>query len=193
MASNPTPAWLHNLVAAARQDMDTRQPTTTGARSAVLLLFGSGAHGPDIVLIQRSAGLRNHPGQIAFPGGTADSPNETAVQTALREAAEEIGLDPTGVAVVGELSPRFIPASGFLVSPVVAWWESPSPVQPMDLAEVSRVVRVPIADLANPDHRFKMQHPSGRIGPAFAIGDMVIWGFTASLIDDVLQLGDWGR
>ena len=189
----PTPAWLRDLAAAA-STMDVprilRPPASGGRRSAVLILFGDG---PDLLFIQRSEGLRRHPGQPAFPGGAIDDGDDGPVGAALREAAEETGLDPAGVEVLGTMPELFIPHSGFRVVPVLAWWREPSAVGPVDTGEVAAVERIPIADLADPAHRVMLQNPSGRIGPAFRIGPMLIWGFTAGLVDRLLALAGWER
>jgi len=183
----PTPAWLRDLAAAA-STMDVprilRPPASGGRRSAVLILFGDG---PDLLFIQRSEGLRRHPGQPAFPGGAIDDGDDGPVGAALREAAEETGLDPAGVEVLGTMPELFIPHSGFRVVPVLAWWREPSAVGPVDTGEVAAVERIPIADLADPAHRVMLQNPSGRIGP------MLIWGFTAGLVDRLLALAGWER
>ena len=190
---SPPPAWLCDLAAAAAT-MDVprilRPPASGGRRSAVLILFGDG---PDLLFIQRSEGLRRHPGQPAFPGGAIDDGDDGPIGAALREAAEETGLDPAGVEVLGTMPELFIPHSGFRVVPVLAWWREPSAVGPVDTGEVAAVERIPIADLADPAHRVMLQNPSGRIGPAFRIGPMLIWGFTAGLVDRLLALAGWER
>ena len=187
------PAWLNDLAAAAAT-MDVprilRPPASGGRRSAVLILFGDG---PDLLFIQRSEGLRRHPGQPAFPGGAIDDGDDGPIGAALREAAEETGLDPAGVQVLGTMPELFIPPSGFRVVPVLAWWRQPSAVRPVDTAEVAAVERIPVADLADPAHRVMLQGPSGRIGPAFRIGSMLIWGFTGGLVDRLLALAGWER
>ena len=94
--------------------------------------------------------MRTHAGQPAFPGGAADPGETDPVDTALREATEEVGLDPTTVEVQGLLPPLWIPVSGFVVTPVLAWWRKPHPVAPVDLAEVESVQRVRVADLVDP-------------------------------------------
>ena len=190
---SPAPAWLRELAAKAA-DMDVprmlRPPVAGGRRSAVLILFGDG---PDLLFIQRSEGLRRHPGQPAFPGGAIDDGDDGPVGAALREAAEETGLDPAGVEVLGTLPELFIPHSGFRVVPVLAWWRQPSAVRPVDTGEVAAVERIPVAELADPGHRVMLHHPSGRTGPAFRIGSMLIWGFTAGLVDRLLALAGWER
>lgn len=180
--------------AQVRTDELTRYlPPGGGRDSAVLVLFGQGAAGADVLLIQRSASLANHPGQPAFPGGAVDPDDGGPIDTALREAAEEVGVDRAGVEVVAVLPRLHIPVSGYLVTPVVGWWRSPSPVGVVDPAEVARVERVPLADLVDPAHRYLVRHPSGSLGPAFEVRGMLVWGFTAGLLDRVLDLAGWTR
>jgi 8-oxo-dGTP pyrophosphatase MutT (NUDIX family) len=162
-------------------------PSATARRSAVLILFGEGAGGPDVLLIEKSPHLRSHAGQPAFPGGGVDPGDDFPVGTALREAEEEAGVDPDGVRVVATLPELYLPPSDRLVVPVVAWWDDPRDVTVGDPQEVARVARVPLADLADPRNRFRTRHPSGYVGPAFGVADMVVWGFTAGLLDAILE------
>jgi 8-oxo-dGTP pyrophosphatase MutT (NUDIX family) len=183
------PGWLHRLIAAAA-DLPLRHRmagvTDTARRSAVLVLFGEGPDGPDVLLIEKSAHLTRHAGQPAFPGGGADPGDDYPVGTALREAQEEAGVDPDGVRVLATLPELFLGPSDNRVVPVVAWWERPGEVSVGDTREVARVARVPLADLVDPAHRFRVHHPSGFTGPAFAVADRVVWGFTAGVLDAVL-------
>jgi 8-oxo-dGTP pyrophosphatase MutT (NUDIX family) len=156
------------------------------------VLFGEDpVTGPDVLVLERAATMRNHAGQPAFPGGAVDPGDADTVACALREAEEEVGLDPTSVEVVATLPTLWIPVSNFLVTPVVAWWRAPHPVGPADPREVARVERLPIRELVDPAHRLRLRHPSGWIGPAFRIHDMLVWGFTAGVLSTLLELGGW--
>ncbi|HEY2268933.1 MAG TPA: CoA pyrophosphatase [Streptosporangiaceae bacterium] len=168
-------------------------PATGGRESAVLILFGDGPDGPDVLFIQRSADLRLHAGQPAFPGGAIDAGDGGPVAAALREAVEEVGLDPGGVDVVGTLPEVFIERTGFRVVPVLAWWRQPSAVAPVDAGEVAAVERVSVAELADPAVRLMVQVRDGRTTPAFRVRGMLIWGFTAALVDRLLALGGWEK
>ncbi|MHA6762147.1 NUDIX hydrolase [Streptacidiphilus sp. PAMC 29251] len=167
-------------------------PAEGGRRSAVLVLFGSGPKGPDLLLIERARSLRSHAGQPSFPGGALDPEDGDPrgpgpVNAALREAWEETGLDPSGVQVFGVLPNLYIPVSNFVVTPVLGWWREQTPVAPVDPAEVAAVFRVPIDELAAPERRARLKHPSGFTGPAFLVEGRLVWGFTAGVIDRILH------
>ena len=131
-------------------------------------------------------------GAWALPGGRVD-PGETAVEAALREAAEEVGVDPDGVEVVGTLPEVYIERTGFRVVPVLGWWRQPSAVAPVDAGEVAAVERVGVAELADPAVRLMVRVPDGRTTPAFRVRGMLIWGFTAALVDRLIALAGWEK
>lgn len=194
--TTPPPAWLArlfdasaSLTASDLSRLDT--PPTGGRESAVLILFGEGPRGPDVLLIERSRDLKHHPGQAAFPGGGAEPGDDGPASTALREAVEETGLDPAGVEVLSLLPALWVPPSDNRVTPVLAWWREPSAVSAVDDTEVAAVARVPIAALAEPANRFRVRHPSGHIGAAFDVGELFVWGFTAGLLDRLLDIAGW--
>jgi 8-oxo-dGTP pyrophosphatase MutT (NUDIX family) len=195
-AGPPVPAWLRKLAADA-SEIELHPmlvpPAGTGRPSAVLVLFAEGPGGPDLLFIQRSDELRLHAGQPAFPGGAIDAADSGPVAAALREAAEEVGVDPAGVEVVGTLPELFIPPTGFRVVPVLAWWRRPVAVAPVDAGEVAAVERVSVRELADPAARLMVRVRDGRTTPAFRVRGMVIWGFTAMLVDRLLRLGGWER
>jgi hypothetical protein len=108
------------------------------------------------------------------------------VHAALREAQEEVGLDPRGVDVFGTLPELWLPPSNFAVTTVLGWWREESPVDVVDPAEVHAVLRVPIEELLDPSHRVTVVHPIGYSSPGFLIGetkDLILWGFTAGLVN----------
>ena len=190
------PAWIASLARTAANmavPPPMRPPPDGGRPSAVLILFGDGPGGPDVLLVQRSPWLRRHAGQPAFPGGAIDESDGGPIPAALREAAEEARVDPSGVQVLSVLPELFIARSGFSVTPVLAWWRDPAPVEPGDPMEISAVARVRISDLADPANRLTARYPSGQTGPAFRVSDMLVWGFTAMLVDRLLAIGGWER
>ncbi|WP_230486810.1 NUDIX hydrolase [Nocardioides anomalus] len=161
--------------------------------SAVLMLFGEGAHGPDLLLTERNHTMRSHPGQVSFPGGSLD-PGETPEQAALREAWEETGLDRDGVDVFAQLPPLWVPVSNFAVTPVLAWWRDPSPVSTVSPEEVHAVWRAPLRELRDPAYRITVRAPNGWRGPGFLIGDdhdVICWGFTAGVIARLFEFLGW--
>ncbi|KAB1924531.1 MULTISPECIES: NUDIX hydrolase [Micromonospora] len=193
------PEWIEPLLTrlgTARAEDFTRltTPAEGGRESAVLVLLGEqpGA-GPDVLVLQRAATLRNHAGQPAFPGGAADPEDADVRATALREANEEVGLDPASVTVLAELPKLWIPVSDFVVTPVLAWWHDPHPVHPREPAEVAHVARLPVSELVDPANRLRVRHPSGWIGPAFSARGMLVWGFTAGVLATLLEMGGWAR
>ncbi len=208
----PVPPWLARLVealpaagdAVARQLADRERAADdlpAGARSgreaAVLVLFGPGRDGGgDVVLTERAAGLRAHPGQVAFPGGGLEpGDGGDAVRAALREAHEEVGLAAGGVRVLGSLPALRVPPTGASVVPVLGWDPVPG-VLVADPAEVARVLRAPLPLLTDPAHRAVVRTPSGWTGPTFTLGPpdgLVVWGFTAVVLDALLRLAGLER
>jgi 8-oxo-dGTP pyrophosphatase MutT (NUDIX family) len=191
------PDWWEPLlarVAEVRRSDFSRLPVPPegGRDSAVLILLADAdGAGPDVLLLQRAADLRNHAGQPAFPGGAADPEDADPAATALREATEEVGLDPATVEVTAQLPALWIPVSRFVVTPVLAWWREPHPVAPMHPGEVARVERIPVAELVDPANRAWVRHPSGYVGPAFRVRSMLVWGFTAGVLSVLLDLAGW--
>lgn len=194
------PEWLHPLlhgvrdVDAATLSLHRIPPPSAGRRASVLVLFGDETpHGPDVLLMERASTLREHAGQVSFPGGGADPGDADAVATALREAEEETGLDPAGVVPLALLPDLFVPPSGFVVTPVLAHWQRPVAVHAVDAGETAAVVRVPLFELADPGNRIQVRHPSGFTGPAFVVAGLLVWGFTGGILSVLMDLGGWAH
>ncbi|WP_051844578.1 NUDIX hydrolase [Streptomyces sp. NRRL S-813] len=202
LSKDGLPTWLRPVVRVAETvepvQLSRFLPPENGAgrQSAVLVLFGEGERGPELLLMERASSLRSHAGQPSFPGGALDPEDgdpqgQGPLRAALREAEEETGLDPDGVQLFGVLPRLYIPVSGFVVTPVLGWWREPSPVGVVDPAETARVFTVPVADLTNPDNRAMAVHPRGHRGPAFLVESALVWGFTAGIIDRLLHYAGW--
>lgn len=194
----PVPDWLGPLATSLLDGSRLEQvvairPGVGARKAAVLVLIGRGPNGPEILFVERAATMRTHAGQIAFPGGAADEHDADLTDTALREAAEETGVDRSGIAVLGSLPPAHVAVSGFDVTAVVGWWRTPSPVAVADPREVAAIHILSVAELADPARRVRVRHPSGYTGPAFEVRGLLIWGLTAHLVDGVLDLAGWQR
>ena len=165
-------------------------PVLDDARaSAVLIAIWEGEQGAEVLLTKRSWELRNHRGEISFPGGRLD-PGETPVEAALREAHEEVGLDPGGVTVVGELDHISTVVSKSYIVPVVASVASRPDVAPMT-GEVARVLHVPLQELYRADtYRQEIWWRPPVEWPIhfFELDDETIWGATRRILVQLLSI-----
>ncbi|WP_456787319.1 NUDIX hydrolase [Cellulomonas sp. P5_C5] len=179
---------------------------STARPAAVLVLFGTLDATPsratdtvvardlDVLLQRRSRTLGHHAGQIAFPGGRLEPSDAGPREAALREAVEEVGLDASGVEVLGTLPPMPVPVSNHLVTPVPAWWTRPSQVAAVDHAETVDVFRIPVGDLLEPANRASVEHTRwGRAvrTPAFTVDGVLVWGFTGIVLARMFDALGW--
>jgi len=139
--------------------------------------------GPSVLLTQRTAHLKDHPGQISFPGGRFEPQDGSPAETALREAREEIGLASRHIEILGYL-PEYRTGTGFRVTPVVAAVKPPFDLSP-EPGEVAEIFEVPFSflmDAAN--HQQHSQHYRGKLRHYYAMpyGEYFIWGATAGII-----------
>jgi 8-oxo-dGTP pyrophosphatase MutT (NUDIX family) len=159
------------------------------ARDAAILIPIIATPEPTLIFTVRTDTVRSHKGQISFPGGSIDPEDPSALDAALRETKEEIGLDPSLVRVLGELDtmPTFV--SGYVVSPFVGWLDDDPELDP-NPGEVAEVLRVPIADLVDDIRQEPGFEHAGRSYPteAWVWNDHVIWGVTARIIRMFLVL-----
>ncbi len=164
-------------------------PAFPGARfSAVLITLVDGDDGPEVLLTRRSKELRTHKGEVSFPGGRMD-PGETPTETAVREAHEEVGLDPSLVEVHGELAHLNTVVSRSYIVPKVATLDRKRELRAATM-EVDRVLWVPLAELTRADtyraERWGL-HPTDRVLHFFHLDDETIWGATAHMLVDLLR------
>jgi 8-oxo-dGTP pyrophosphatase MutT (NUDIX family) len=151
--------------------------------AAVLVPLVNRPEGLQVLLTQRSADLPDHPGQISFPGGRVEPDDASLAAAALRESAEEIGLAPERVSILGQLS-AYETVTGYRVTPVVGWVEPPIDLAP-DPVEVADVFEVPLAFLLEPANQlrhFRMLGTIRRDYWAIPYGEHYIWGATAAML-----------
>lgn len=184
------PVWTPELV--AEKTFSDRQPIHASVLLPIVM-----REQPTVLLTERTMHLSTHSGQIAFPGGKADEEDADASATALREAQEEIGLDPAFVQVLGHM-PHYITGSAFIITPVVALVETGFTLTP-NANEVADIFEVPLAFLMDPAHHqrhafewegarrewFSMPYlepMNGRTTQRF------IWGATAGMLRNFYRL-----
>ncbi len=184
------PIWLTPIVDVLDNPIDFNylapKQSTSHRESAVLMLFSEITNEPNLTFIKRAASLKHHPNQIAFPGGIIEATDQDAVAAALREAEEEIGLAPTSVLPIGQLPRISIEVTGFAVTPVISYWHEPHEVSVKQPSEVAEVFSVPIATMLQPNNQVWAIKNKYK-GPAFLIDDRLIWGFTGTLLTQLLS------
>jgi len=139
------------------------------------------------VLTRRRDDLRRHAGEISFPGGREDDTDRDLVHTALREAEEEIGLDPAGVEIVGALQPTPTIATGYAVYPFVGLIE-PGLEWTLSAREVDHVLELSLRDLRAGYRRERLLRRGVPFRTdVYVVGDHLIWGATARILGDLLD------
>jgi 8-oxo-dGTP pyrophosphatase MutT (NUDIX family) len=168
-----------------------------GVPASVLLALApvEGADDLELVLVRRPGHLRQHAGQVGLPGGAVEPGDADGVAAALREAQEEVGLDPSGVRVLGSLDRTYLAVSDFDVLPVVGVWDGLAPLTPSP-DEVAGILRPTLRQLADPANHGSMPFsailgeealaardlPADLSSPVFWVDGVLVWGFTAGLL-----------
>ena len=181
LAPEPRPGWRPGEV-----------PDHATPAAALVLLYPLD-DAPHVLLTVRSGRLGKHAGQVSFPGGLVDA-GESVREAALREAFEEVGLDPAAVRVAGALSPLYITVSNFAIHPVVGIAEATPSLRP-SAAEVARLLPAPVADLADPGNLRRGTRWRGDLPcdvPYFEVRNERIWGATAMVLAELLMMLDLG-
>jgi 8-oxo-dGTP pyrophosphatase MutT (NUDIX family) len=171
------------------RERETKQAQIDGfARSAVLIPVLRGEHEDFVLFTQRTERVEHHKGQISFPGGRLD-PGESLIDCALREAREEVGIDPAAVQVLGALDETWTPTR-YVISPFVGLLPRP-PRFETSADEIERLLVLPLRRLLNPDRydENEMTH-LGRSAavPFYYIDELIIWGATARMLRQFLHL-----
>ena len=171
-------------------------PVNRAVPASVLLALApvSGADDLEVVLVQRPGHLRQHAGQVGLPGGAVEPGDADGVAAALREAQEEVGLDPSGVRVLGSLDRTYLAVSDFDVLPVVGVWDGLAPLTPSP-DEVAGILRPTLRQLADPanhgtmpfsaimgEDTLRARNVPDLSSPVFWVDGTLVWGFTAGLL-----------
>ncbi len=155
--------------------------------AAVLVPLFGWPHQPGLVLTERRADLRRHPGEISFPGGRQDREDEDLRRTALREAHEEVGLDPERVEMIGALPPIGTYVTSYKVHPFVGLIAEGTELRP-NPAEVAAVLRFELEQLREAYAMRRLLRRGVPIRtPTFEIDGHMIWGATARILQELLE------
>lgn len=165
-------------------------------KSGVLILFYPDGSDSFFPLIKRPEYPGFHSGQVAFPGGKMETGDKNIIQTALREAEEEVGIDRREVQLLGVLSDLYIPTSNFLVSPVIGFLEKRPDLVPEE-KEVSRIIQTELQWLIKPEgvkRKVLEFGPTLKLDtPYFEIDGEMVWGATAMILSELIQILDFGN
>ncbi|MCY4120485.1 MAG: CoA pyrophosphatase [Acidobacteria bacterium] len=181
LAPQPRPGWRPGEV-----------PDHATPAAALVLLFPID-DAPHVLLTVRNGRLGKHAGQVSFPGGLIDN-GESVREAALREAFEEVGLEPAAVRVVCSLSPLYITVSNYAIHPLAGIAKATPYLRP-SAAEVARLLPVPLTDLANPDNLRRGTRWRDQLHcdvPYFELRNERVWGATAMVLAELLVMLDLG-
>lgn len=159
-------------------------------QSSVLMLLFPNNGKLNTCLIRRPSTMRNHGGQIAFPGGKYEIKDENLIQTALRESFEEIGTDSNQVEIIGTLTPLFVQVSNFAINPFIGWSET-LPQFKIDNQEVDEVFIIPVEEFLH-HTSIQLKEVTTLHGtfeaPGFYVDELFVWGATAMIISEFAEI-----
>ena len=157
--------------------------------SVLLLLFPEGGR-IFLCLIKRPSTMKHHPGQISFPGGKVEKEDVSVEMTALREAREEVGIDPSYIKIIGKLSELYVEVSKFLIHPFIAWSDR-KPDFFVNKAEVEELILFPLSDfVANETiEETELDTVTGRLRVRYyPFNSQIIWGATAMILSELIDI-----
>ena len=156
-------------------------------QSSVLLLLYIGTDGLTACLIKRPLHMKHHAGQIALPGGRIEK-GETALETALRETFEEIGIEPEEIEILGSLTEFYVEVSQFQIHPFVGWLQN-KPQFILNRNEVEKIILFPLTRFKTPFDNVEMKTVSGKLNvPCIKFGGEIIWGATAMILSEFYDI-----
>ena len=174
-----------------REDlMGNTAPNSNTRQSAVLILLFPNGNSIDTLLIKRPVYDGPHSGQVSFPGGKFDEADSDIQATALRETFEEVGVSPSDISIIGQLTQLYIPVSNMMVHPFVGVIDF-KPLFKPDVKEVERIISAPINQLVNPKNRSIKVIPSHQkliTAPYFNISKEFVWGATAMILAEFVEI-----
>lgn len=194
--AKPLPGWEahQHMAPPARRNITAEmyeEKKKTARLGCVLVLFYPIDTIPHIALMQRPEYDGTHSGQISFPGGKVEEYDENYIATALREAKEEVNIDPHSVNVIGQLSELYIPPSNFLVFPIVGYMEDRPDFIPEE-REVVEVIELPISELLKDENLTESKITHNKVftfeSPAFSFAGRIVWGATAMMLMELREI-----
>ena len=159
-------------------------------QSSVLLLLFSEGNSLYICLTKRPSTMKHHPGQISFPGGKVEKDDSSAEVTALREAQEEVGINPASVEILGKLSDLYVEVSQFTIQPFLAWANG-RPSFEVNYDEVEALILLPLDAVMGEEiiSETEMETLTGRLSVKYyPIGNEIIWGATAMILSELIEI-----
>ncbi|MDX1683895.1 MAG: CoA pyrophosphatase [Saprospiraceae bacterium] len=189
LSGKDLPGWEAQRRMSVRQDEHLRTNVPPGARYASVLALIHTFERPGVILIERQHHKEDHhSGQLSFPGGKVENQDTSLLETALREAREEIRLDTQEIHILGSLSPLYIPVSNFLVHPFVAHSDQPLSLEP-EVSEVRDIVQLDIEALMDQNiFTTNIDLKSGVVlkdVPYYPLDERIVWGATAMILAEL--------